>query len=260
MNQALLSLRFWVLTLAALVVAGSTWSLGQWQLRRADQKETLQAAIEAQNKLPALDERALAATKNIANDMHRTVAVRGQWLPQHTVYLDNRPMSGKTGFWVVTPLALQGMGQVILVDRGWAPRNFLDRTVLPEVATPAGVVTVTGRIAPPLSKLYAFKGLDTGRLRQNIDLAGFRLETGLPLLPVSILQTGGPSEGLLREWAAPNLGVDKHYGYAFQWFGLFGLVIGLYGWFQIVRPVREKFARRPGDLSAESSAPSSTEK
>ena len=260
MNQALLSLRFWVLTVAALAVAGSTWSLGQWQLRRADQKEALQAAIEAQKMLPALDERTLAATKNIANDMHRTVAVRGQWLPQHTVYLDNRTMSGKTGFWVVTPLALQDTGQVILVARGWAPRNFLDRTVLPEVETPAGVVTVIGRIAPPPSKLYAFKGLDTGRLRQNINLEGFRLETGLPLLAVSLLQTGGASEGLLREWAAPNLGVDKHYGYALQWFGLFGLVIGLYGWFQIVLPVREKFARRPGDLSAESSAPSSTEK
>ena len=260
MTRALQLMRFWVLTATALIVAGTTFSLGQWQLRRADQKETLQAAIEAQKKLPALDERALAATKNIASDMHRMVAVRGQWLTQHTVYLDNRPMSGKTGFWVVTPLALQGTGQVILVDRGWAPRNFLDRTVLPEVETPAGVVTVTGRIAPPPSKLYAFKGLDTGRLRQNIDLEGFRLETGLPLLPVSILQTGGPSEGLLREWAPPNLGVDKHYGYALQWFGLFGLVLGLYGWFQIVRPVREKFARRPGDLSAESSASSSTEK
>ena len=51
-----------------------------------------------------------------------------------------------------------------------------------------------------------------------------------------------PSEGLLRDWAAPNLGVDKHYGYAFQWFGLFVLVVGLYGWFQIVVPVRKKFA------------------
>lgn len=254
MNQALLSLRFWVLTLAALVVAGGTWSLGQWQLRRADQKETLQAAIEAQNKLPALDESALAATKNIADDMHRTVAVRGQWLAQQTVYLDNRPMSGKTGFWVVTPLALQGTGQVILVDRGWAPRNFMDRTVLPEVTTPAGVVTVTGRIAPPPSKLYAFKGLDTGRLRQNIDLEGFRLETGLPLLPVSILQTGGPSEGLLREWAAPNLGVEKHYGYAFQWFGLCALGVGLYLWFQIIVPVRKKFTR-PADPAPQSPPP-----
>jgi surfeit locus 1 family protein len=242
MNQALRSPRFWLLTFAALIVAATTFSLGQWQLRRADQKETLQAAIEAQKVLPALDNRALAATKNIADQMHRTVTVQGQWQANHTVYLDNRPMSGKTGFWVLTPLKLQDTNQVILVQRGWVLRNFNDRALLPEVQTPTGPVTVTGRIAPPTSKLYEFKGEDTGRLRQNIDLKAYRMETGLPLLDVSLLQTGGVSEGLLRDWAAPNLGVDKHYGYAFQWFGLCALVVGLYGWFQLIVPARKKFA------------------
>ena len=241
MKSTLRSPRFWLLTFAALVVAATTFSLGQWQLRRADQKETLQAAIDAQKVLPALDNRALAATKNIAEQIHRTVTVQGVWQPERTVYLDNRPMSGKTGFWVLTPLKLQDTAQVILVQRGWVPRNFNDRALLPDVQTLAGVVTVTGRIAPPPSKLYEFKGVDTGRLRQNIDLKAYRLETGLPLLDVSLLQTGSPGEGLLREWAAPNLGVDKHHGYAFQWFGLFALVVGLYGWYQVVVPARKKF-------------------
>ena len=174
--------------------------------------------------------------------MHRTVTIQGVWQPQHTVYLDNRPMSGKTGFWVLTPLKQQDTGQVILVQRGWVPRNFNDRALLSEVQTPAGPVAVTGRIAPPPSKLYEFKGVDTGRLRQNIDLKAYRMETGLPLLDVSLLQTGGPSEGLLRDWAAPNIGVDKHYGYAFQWFGLCALVVGLYGWYQVIVPARRKFA------------------
>ena len=242
MKSTLPSLRFWLVTFAALVVAASTFSLGQWQLRRADQKETLQAAIEAQKMLPALDNRALAATKNIADQIHKTVSVQGLWQPERTVYLDNRPMGGKTGFWVLTPLALQGTSQVILVQRGWVLRNFNDRALLPDVQTPAGLVTVTGRIAPPPSKLYEFKGEDTGRLRQNIDLRAYQMETGLPLLDVSLLQTGGPSEGLLRDWAAPNLGVDKHYGYAFQWFGLCALVVGLYGWYQVIVPARKKFA------------------
>ena len=30
-------------------------------------------------------------------------------------------------------------------------------------------------------------------------------------------------------------GVDKHYGYAFQWFGLSSLIALLYVWFQLVR-------------------------
>lgn len=238
MTDALRSRRFWWVTLAAVLVAALTFSLGQWQLRRAAQKEGIQNAINAKNTLPALDGRALAATKNIANEVYRKVALQGVWQSAHTVYLDNRPMSGKTGFWVMTPLALQDTGQVILVQRGWVARNFSDRTRLPEVTTPAGRVMVEGRIAPPPSKLYEFKGADTGSIRQNLDLAAFRLETGLPLLEVSLLQTGAPSEGLMREWTAPNLGVDKHYGYAFQWFGLFALVVGLYVWFQIILPFR----------------------
>ena len=236
MISALHSRRFWLLTLAAVLVAGATFSLGQWQLRRAAQKEAVQAAIDAKEVLPALDGRALAAIENIADEFYQPVAVQGVWEAAHTVYLDNRPMNGHAGFWVLTPLALQGSGKVILVQRGWAPRDFTDRTRLPEVLTPAGLVTVQGLIAPPPSKLYEFKGVENGPIRQNLDLDAFRRETGLPLLEASLQQTGPASDGLLREWAAPNLGVDKHYGYAFQWFGLCALVLGLYAWFQIFVP------------------------
>lgn len=238
MTRALQSPRFWVLTVAALVVAGTTFSLGQWQLRRAAQKEALQAAVDSKGRLPTLDARSLLAAPNATDDIHRPAALKGTWLADHTVYLDNRPMSGKTGFVVVTPLVLDGTSQAILVQRGWVPRNFADRTRLPDVSTPAGSVTVEGRIAPPPSRLYEFSGLESGRIRQNLDLPAFRKETGLPLLEVSLLQTGAASQGLLREWAAPNLGVDKHYGYAFQWFGLCALVVILYGWFQLLLPLR----------------------
>ena len=54
MTPALQSPRFWVLTVAALVVAGTTFSLGQWQLRRAAQKEALQAAVDSKGRLPSL--------------------------------------------------------------------------------------------------------------------------------------------------------------------------------------------------------------
>lgn len=95
-------------------------------------------------------------------------------------------------------------------------------------------------MAPPPSKLYAFEGADQGRIRQNLDVAAFSAEIGVPLLPASLLQTGAASEGLLRDWSAPNTGVDKHYGYAFQWFGLCALVAGLYVWFQLILPRRGK--------------------
>lgn len=248
MTSGLNSRHFWILTLAALLAVSGTFSLGQWQLRRASQKEAVQAAIDSKNSLSALDARSFPATENIAGEVYRQAVLQGVWQAAHTLYLDNRPMSGRTGFWVLTPLKLEGTGQVIMVQRGWAPRDFVDRSRLPPVVTPAGVVTIQGRIAPPPSKLYEFKGADTGPIRQNLDLAVFRTETGLPLIEqVSLLQTGASTEGLLREWAAPNLGVDKHYGYAFQWFGLCLLVVFLYVWYQIILPYRASLRAKRGD-------------
>jgi surfeit locus 1 family protein len=81
-------------------------------------------------------------------------------------------------------------------------------------------------------KLYEFKGREQGRIRQNLGLADYRTETGLNLLDAIAIQTGPASEGLLRQWDAPDLGIDKHRGYAFQWFSLCALLVALYAWFQ----------------------------
>ena len=66
-------------------------------------------------------------------------------------------------------------------------------------------------------------------------MAAFAQETGLSLLPVSVQQVGVLADGLQRDWPQPATGVDKHYGYATQWFGLSGLIAILYVWFQIVK-------------------------
>ena len=240
MAKLSLTAKFWLLSAAAVLVAGTTFSLGRWQLRRATQKQDLQLAIQAQSRLPVLNSKDLVDPVAVASAVYRRVVVSGIWRPEHTVFLDNRQMNGRPGFIVVTPLSLDGTGQMILVQRGWVPRNFTSRTALPVIQTPAERVTVNGRIAPPPSKLYEFKGTDSGPIRQNLDLVDFSRETVLPLMAVTLVQTGPATEGLLREWAEPNVGVDKHYGYAFQWFGLCALVVGLYVWFQIVNPWRVK--------------------
>jgi surfeit locus 1 family protein len=165
--------------------------------------------------------------------------LEGQWMPAHTVYLDNRQMHGKPGFYVVTPLLLQDEKTVVLVQRGWIPRNFQDRTQVPHVDTPSGVVQVRGRLAGLPSRLFELGGGDSGqgssRIRQNLDFAALSAEVQKTVLALTVVQLGAASEGLLRDWPAVSSGVDKHYGYAFQWFGLCGLIALLYVWFQIVR-------------------------
>lgn len=236
-------LRFLIVLLAAILVVAGTFALGQWQLRRAAQKEDLQLSLQTMNKLAVLDTHALLQLSDPVQAKDRIVRLTGRWVAAKAVYLDNRPMGDKTGFWVYTPLVLASSDQTVLVQRGWVPRNFMDRSLLAPVETPEGTVTITGRIAPPPSKLYSFDGADQGQIRQNLDIAGFRQETSLALLNISVVQLGPASEGLLRDWPAPNLGVDKHYGYALQWFALSGLTAGLYGWFQVLVPWRRRRAQ-----------------
>jgi len=212
-----------------------TLALGRWQLSRADQKEAYQASIEAQGRLPSLDAQTLMAPGDLKTLVHRKVIVRGHWLAEHTVYLDNRQMNDKVGQFVLTPFQLEGSEAVLLVQRGWVARNFLDRAQVTPVITPTGTVELQGRIVPPPSKLYELGQAEKTVLRQNIDLVAFSAEVGQPLLAVSVQQSGVASEGLLREWPQVASGVEKHYGYAFQWFALSALISILYVWFQIVR-------------------------
>ena len=227
----------WAVALAAMAL---TASLGRWQLSRAAEKEALQAAIAERQRLPALDGASLAQA--LSDDqarelLHRAITLRGQWLADRTVFLDNRPMARQTGFYVLTPLRLTGSDRVVLVQRGWAPRHQVDRSLLPPVQTPTGEVQVSGRIAAHPPRVYRLGQEQGGAIRQNLDLDAWRAETGLPLAPVLVVQTGDASDGLQRDWPEAASGVEKHYGYAFQWFGLCTLIGLLLLWFQVVRPL-----------------------
>lgn len=225
--------------LAAVIGAASTARLGVWQLDRAAQKEALQQALDTRTQLPPVPAAMLADTAEAAAEQHyRRIAVRGHWISTATVFLDNRQMDARQGFFVVTPLRLSEAPGVVLVQRGWAPRDLLDRTKVPQLKDDLGEVTVIGHIAPPPARLYDFAGAASGPIRQNVDIAEYAQEFSLPLKPLSIVQDaeGAPQDGLLRQWPRPDLGIQRHYGYAFQWFALCALMTGLYVWFQLVRP------------------------
>ena len=229
----------WIL-IATLLGVAITVRLAVWQLDRAAQKIAMQTTLAARAGLPPLDGASLARSAAQALEQHyRPVRLRGRWLAERTVFLDNRQMSGRVGFYVVTPLLLAGTNDAVLVQRGWAPRDQLERTRLPVVATTQAEVEVQGLIAPPPSRLYEFQASASGAIRQNLDLDGFAIETGLQLRPLSVQQAASSAtDGLLREWPRLALDVHKHYGYAFQWGALAALMTGLYVWFQLIRPRR----------------------
>jgi surfeit locus 1 family protein len=229
--------------LAALAGAALTARLGVWQLERAGEKIRLQHALVSRHAMPALSAAELArAEKDVAAQTDRRVTVRGRWLPALTIYLENRPMDDRTGFYAVTPLQLDD-GTAVLVERGWLPRDPADFAHVSAPPPPTGQVTVQGHVTPRPGRLFEFGTAGSGPIRQNLDPKAYARETALVLRPLTIVQEDDPlasQDGLLRDWPQPAANVQMHYGYAFQWFSMSALIIGLYVWFQLIRPRRAR--------------------
>jgi len=192
------------------------------------------------DRLEAVRQRIEARIDGIAPATLNRPPEPGRWSAAHTVYLDNRQMNGRPGFYVLTPLRLAD-GSAVLVQRGWLPRDFQDRTRVVQVPTPDDEIEVQGRIAPPPARLYEFGAAEAGRIRQNLALDAFARETGLALRPLTVLQAATPAsagDGLQRNWPAASSGVAKNQGYAAQWFGLSALIVVLYVWYQFIHPRR----------------------
>ena len=235
-----------VVLLGAIAAVALAARLGFWQLDRAAQKVALQTALETRAAAPLLDAASLARRpEDVPAQAQRRVLLEGTWVGERTVFLDNRPMAGRVGFFVVTPLRLRDATASVLVQRGWVPRDFADRAAVPAATAPSGPVRVEGTIAVAPSRMFELGPAASGVIRQNVDPAPFALETGLDLLPLAVIESATGSnanDGLERHWPPPATDVQKHYGYAFQWFAIGTAIAILYAWFRLVRP-RQRRAR-----------------
>jgi len=224
-------------TLAALVLLGVAVailaSLGAWQLRRADERRAVQAAIQA-----GRSQSPLALTPSIAPGeltAWRPAQASGQWLDQYSVLLDNRNQDGRPGYWLATPLLLDPASHgAVLVLRGWLPRAQPGQPAPALPAAPSGPDSVVGELAPRVPRLFelwSFGGAAQGQLPatlpvaggavpqvQNLELPAYARATGLALLPAVLMQTGGGADALVRDWPQPSVDYNQNQGYALQWF------------------------------------------
>jgi surfeit locus 1 family protein len=229
-------------TLVLVAVLALTLSAARWQLARAAYKVELQQRIEAAAHAPALDALA-AAAREPGTLIWQPVTATGRFDPARTVFLDNRLRDGVAGYEVLTPLRLSGSGQFLLVNRGWiaAPAQ---RDRLPGVQTPDGEVRLTGLAVVPSARFMELRAgtdeparwqnwtIERARSRWNLELLGYALQLERPALAIDAAAgaagaAGALDDGLARQWPRPDVGIDKHRGYALQWFSfaLIALVV-----------------------------------
>lgn len=213
-------------TIAALAGIAITLALGTWQLGRGNEKSALAERIRLAGRDALI---VLPAAEIRADDVvWRQVEAHGRFEPKFAVFIDNRVLHGVVGYHVVMPLRLGESERYVLVNRGWVAATD-SRSRTPSVTTPSTVVTVIGLATVPSRRyLELSAAVAEGNVWQNLTLERYRAAMPIELQPVVIQQENDLGDGLKREWSAPDFGIDKHYGYAFQWFALAAAILIYY--------------------------------
>jgi len=215
-------------TLGLLLLVAATVALGNWQRQRAHDKQSLRDQYEAASHALPLRLDATLAASDPAGLRFRAVRAEGVYDAAHQLLIDNKVHAGRVGFDVVAPLKLGEGASYVLVDRGWVVQGP-SRAVLPQMAPPGGVVVVDGRInLPPARYLELGADSNAGPVRENLDITRIAASSGLPLLPFIVEQTRDTGDGLVRDWPAPDFGIEQHKSYMVQWYALAGLGVVLW--------------------------------
>jgi surfeit locus 1 family protein len=200
-----------------------TCSLGRWQLHRADYKRGLQRDFDSAAAQPAVH--LGGPSIDPAALRYRHVSASGRFDPRGTVFLDNKFSNERVGYRVVTPLRLEDSNRPLLVDRGFVPRGPRYPEP-PAIETPTGPVDIAGIATVPTGRFVELsRHTESGSVWQNLTFERYREKTGIDVQPILLVQLEGPPDGLTRSWERPDLGIERHQGYAFQWFSLAALTV-----------------------------------
>lgn len=220
------------LTLVTLLGITLLCSLGFWQLMRAEQKAALQSkAAHASLQAPLDQAELLAKSSDLPSLRYLPVRLKGTFLHQYSILLDNKINNGQVGYHLVTPVALTDQ-KWLLVDRGFIPLGP-SRAHLPQIPPSIGEVTIEGYLDFSYRNPFISNPLETQEIKwplrmQHIDthlLSTLWHKEVYPMLVVLNLKP--PASGA---WLSPQ----KHKGYAVQWFGL-GLTLLLFYVFSQLR-------------------------
>lgn len=212
----------WRTTLFVVIMVPLLAGLGVWQLSRAEEKESLQGAFDAQQSRAPTRLNDLAGVS--ADDLaYLPVRLAGRFREGEYFLLDNRMRHGRYGNEVIGIFELDD-GMIALVNRGWVPADPA-RTALPEVTPVNGDVTIRGQVyvAPGKPYLLAEQKFSEGwpRRVQALEMDKIAAELGnggASLFPYPVRIDAGETGALVTEWKIVNSGPAKHVGYAVQWF------------------------------------------
>lgn len=201
--------------------------LGGWQVGRGLEKNQVEKATsERQSQHLTIEKQ----PQSWADIKYKIVQLDGNWLLGKTFLLDNRIYRGKIGYELLTPFQFSGDDSVVLVNRGWVEKAGVEDVLLSNDSVESE--KVVGQLYLPeqgftLGAAYTNE-TSWPKIIQYFDRAALSKALGVELSPAVVVLDSNPSQGLIKIWSPYVINALRHFGYAFQWWGL-ALVLIIFG-------------------------------
>ena len=202
-------------------------SLGFWQLDRANEKRAIEASIQKANT--GIVELITDENRLLEKEYYQ-VRLKGQYQSNKQFIYDNQIVDQVSGYYVLTPFKLESQPSTIIINRGFIPWNG-DREKLADVSIKKTKSEIKVQISKPIKRIE-LKSSEIGNsfpvLIQAVDLVKMSEIAGVNFSSMVGLLDASMDDGFVRKWEPYTGSIEKHIGYAVQWF-LMAIVLGIIG-------------------------------
>ena len=222
-----MSLRFILPSILITATFAFLVSLGFWQLERADDKRSIEASIKQANTGSV---ELIKKEEGLQSKEYYEVRLQGKYLSDKQFIYDNQIVDQVSGYYVLTPYALDGQSKSILINRGFIPWNGR-RDKLANIVVEQDSREIKVQISKPIKRMElkpSEVGIQFPVLIQSIDLQDMADRAKVDFSSVIGLLDASASNGFIRKWEPYTGSIEKHIGYAVQWF-LMALVLAIIG-------------------------------
>ena len=190
--------------------------LGIWQIHRGDQKKHIQTIFSQRSLSTPINLNKKDGLKFEKN--YFSAVMQGYFDNEHTFLLENQIYLHRVGYEIFTPFVLSTGGKPILVNRGWIPQGR-DRNQLPKIPRFDSLITLDGLIVFP-SKTFSFTSMNETTWPKRIQTINPVFLKKNNFQPFILVIKHKSTYSFTPHWQPIVLPANRHYAYAFQWFGL----------------------------------------
>ena len=222
-----MSLRYLIPSILIVTTIAFLTSLGFWQLDRANEKRAIEASIQKANT--GIVELITDENRLLEKEYYQVI-LKGQYQSNKQFIYDNQIVDQVSGYYVLTPFKLEGQPSTIIINRGFIPWNG-DREKLADVSIEKTKSEIKVQISKPIKRIE-LKSSEIGNnfpvLIQAVDLVKMSELAGIDFSSMVGLLDASMDDGFVRKWEPYTGSIEKHIGYAVQWF-LMAIVLGIIG-------------------------------